>query len=122
MRTDPAAAERARSSDGTSIAFWRSVHGRTLVALHGVTIDHSAWDGVRPAGADRGDRRGTGLAAVANRPAWVQVSYAPSGSRVSPNGLPSESLQIAHRSPGCTTLPPSATTRPSASATSLTAK
>ncbi len=39
-----------------------------------------------------------------------------------PKGLPSESLQIAHRSPGCTTLPPSASTRSSASARSLTAK
>src|SRR5205823_14117807 len=43
-------------------------------------------------------------------------------SRVSPNGLPSESRQIAHRSPGCTTLPPSASTLSSASATSTTAK
>ena len=51
---------------------------------------------------------------------------APAGSssvrRASPNGLPSESLQIAHASPGCTTLPPSASTRSSASATSGTAK
>lgn len=49
MSTDPAPAEQVRSSDGTSIAVWRSGHGRPLVALHGVTIDHTAWDGVRPA-------------------------------------------------------------------------
>ena len=49
MSTDPAPAERVRSSDGTSIAVWRSGHGSPLVALHGVTIDHTAWDGVRPA-------------------------------------------------------------------------
>jgi pimeloyl-ACP methyl ester carboxylesterase len=44
-----AAAEHVRSPDGTSIALWRSGHGAPLVALHGVTIDHSTWDGVRPA-------------------------------------------------------------------------
>src|SRR6185437_6872810 len=44
-----------------------------------------------------------------------------SGSAASPNGLPSESLQIAHRSPGWTTLPPSASTLSRASATSTTA-
>ena len=49
MRTDPAVAEQVRSPDGTSIALWRSGHGRPLVALHGVTIDHSTWDGVRSA-------------------------------------------------------------------------
>jgi pimeloyl-ACP methyl ester carboxylesterase len=49
MRTDPAAAEQVRSPDGTSIALWRSGQGRPLVALHGVTIDHSTWDGVRTA-------------------------------------------------------------------------
>ncbi len=49
-------------------------------------------------------------------------TYPPRGSCASPNGLPSESLQIAHASPGWTTLPPSASTRSSASATSLTAK
>lgn len=41
--------ERVRSPDGTSIAIWRSGRGRPLVALHGVTIDHTNWDGVRPA-------------------------------------------------------------------------
>lgn len=49
MRTDPPATERVCSPDGTSIAFWRSGRGRALVALHGVTVDHSTWDGVRPA-------------------------------------------------------------------------
>ena len=42
------ALERVTSADGTSIAIWRSGEGPTLVALHGVTIDHTAWDGVRP--------------------------------------------------------------------------
>jgi pimeloyl-ACP methyl ester carboxylesterase len=49
MSTDRAPAEQIRSSDGTSIAVWRSGHGGPLVALHVVTIDHTAWDGVRPA-------------------------------------------------------------------------
>jgi len=49
MTPDPAAAEHVRSADGTSIAFWRSGRGRPLVALHGATTDHSAWDGARPA-------------------------------------------------------------------------
>jgi pimeloyl-ACP methyl ester carboxylesterase len=40
--------ERITSADGTSIAIWRSGEGPPLVALHGVTIDHTAWDGVRP--------------------------------------------------------------------------
>ena len=40
--------ERIRSPEGTSIAVWRSGHGRPLVAVHGVTIDHTNWDGVRP--------------------------------------------------------------------------
>ena len=43
-------------------------------------------------------------------------------SWLSPNGLPSESLQIAHRWPGWTTLPPSVWTRCSDSARSLTTK
>jgi pimeloyl-ACP methyl ester carboxylesterase len=42
------ALERIASADGTSIAIWRSGEGPPLVALHGVTIDHTAWDGVRP--------------------------------------------------------------------------
>ena len=43
-------------------------------------------------------------------------------SEVNPNGIPSESLQIAHRSPGWITFPPRASTLSSASARSLTAK
>jgi pimeloyl-ACP methyl ester carboxylesterase len=42
------ALERVTSADGTPIAIWRSGEGPPLVALHGVTIDHTAWDGVRP--------------------------------------------------------------------------
>ncbi len=59
------ALERITSADGTSIAIWRSGDGPPLVALHGVTIDHTAWDGVRP-GLERTrtllavDRRGHG--------------------------------------------------------------
>jgi pimeloyl-ACP methyl ester carboxylesterase len=59
------ALERITSPDGTSIAIWRSGEGTPLVALHGVTIDHTAWDGVRPR-VDRArtlltvDRRGHG--------------------------------------------------------------
>ncbi len=49
MTEDPAPPERIRSPDGTSIAVWRSGHGRPLVAVHGVTIDHTNWDGVRSA-------------------------------------------------------------------------
>ena len=49
MSTDPAQPEQVRSPDGTSIALWRSGHGGPLVALHGVTLDHTTWDGVRPA-------------------------------------------------------------------------
>ncbi len=43
------ALESITSPDGTSIAIWRSGEGPPLVALHGVTIDHTAWDVVRPA-------------------------------------------------------------------------
>jgi pimeloyl-ACP methyl ester carboxylesterase len=42
------ALEPVTSADGTSIVIWRSGAGPALVALHGVTIDHTAWDGVRP--------------------------------------------------------------------------
>ena len=62
--SDPAL-ERITSADGTSIAIWRSGEGPPLLALHGVTIDHTAWDGVRPR-LDRArtllavDRRGHG--------------------------------------------------------------
>jgi hypothetical protein len=46
----------------------------------------------------------------------------PDRSAARPNGLPSESRQIAQRSPGWTTLPPSSTTRSSACARSGTRK
>ena len=39
--------ERVVSRDGTSIAVWRSGEGPPLVAVHGVTIDHTAWDLMR---------------------------------------------------------------------------
>jgi len=42
------ALERITSADGSSIAIWRSGEGPPLIALHGVTIDHTAWDGARP--------------------------------------------------------------------------
>ena len=48
--------------------------------------------------------------------------YALNRSWAKPNGVPSESLQTVQRSPGWTTLPPSAWTCFSASATSLTVK
>ncbi len=47
MSADLRSAERVRSPDGTSVAIWRSGRGTPLVAVHGVTIDHSTWDGVR---------------------------------------------------------------------------
>lgn len=40
--------ERVRSDDGLSIALWRSGRGKSLVAVHGVTVDHSSWEAVRP--------------------------------------------------------------------------
>jgi pimeloyl-ACP methyl ester carboxylesterase len=49
VTTDPEPTQRVRSPDGTSIAVWRSGQGRPLVALHGVTIDHTNWDGVHAA-------------------------------------------------------------------------
>src|SRR5690349_23910522 len=47
---------------------------------------------------------------------------AETAAAASPNGLPSESLQIAHASPGWTTLPPSASTSSSAFGRSSTLK
>lgn len=47
MSADLRGTERVRSPDGTAIAVWRSGRGRPLVAVHGATIDHSTWDGVR---------------------------------------------------------------------------
>ena len=61
------------SSDGTSIAFWRSGSGPPLIALHGVTIDHTCWDGMRSAIESRRtlialDRRGHGASGVGPEP------------------------------------------------------
>jgi pimeloyl-ACP methyl ester carboxylesterase len=62
MTTTP---ELLASHDGTSIALWRWGFGPPLVGLHGVTIDHTCWDGMRPALEGRRtvvavDRRGHG--------------------------------------------------------------
>ena len=59
------APELLASGGGTSIALWRWGSGPPLVALHGVTIDHTCWDGMRPALESRRtlvavDRRGHG--------------------------------------------------------------
>lgn len=60
---------RVRSPDGTSIACWEAGRGPALVALHGVTIDHTCWDGLR-AQIERQhtlvaiDRRGHGASAL----------------------------------------------------------
>ena len=35
--------ETVTSKDGTTIAYWRSGHGETLVLVHGTTADHSRW-------------------------------------------------------------------------------
>jgi hypothetical protein len=84
-----------------------------------------AWDEIQAsAGRGIGDRVALASARRAAS-AWARrwaLTYAPRDSCASPKGLPSESLQIAHASPGWTTLPPSASTRSSASATSLTVK
>jgi hypothetical protein len=64
--------------------------------------------------------RGAASAGDAER-RWTRT-YPPRDFCASPNGLPSESLQIAHAFPGWTTLPPSASTRSRASVRSLTAK
>ena len=45
---DAAVSVTARSGDGTEIACWRSGTGPALVLVHGSTVDHTAWDGVRP--------------------------------------------------------------------------
>jgi pimeloyl-ACP methyl ester carboxylesterase len=65
MTAAPTPDGHVRSADGTEIAVWRSGHGQPLVAVHGVTIDHTNWDGVRPmlepvASIVAVDRRGHG--------------------------------------------------------------
>jgi len=67
------ATELLASGDGTSIALWRCGSGPPLVALHGVTIDHTCWDGMRPALESRRtlvaiDRRGHGASEVGPEP------------------------------------------------------
>jgi pimeloyl-ACP methyl ester carboxylesterase len=53
------------SADGTKIACWRSGAGKALVCIHGIMVDHSHWDAVRPllqesVGVVAIDRRGHG--------------------------------------------------------------
>lgn len=65
--------ELLHSADRTSIALWRWGSGPPLLALHGVTIDHTCWDGVRPALESRRtlvamDRRGHGASEVGDEP------------------------------------------------------
>ena len=40
--------EKATSSDGTPIAYWRSGDGPALVLVHGTTADHRRWRSVLP--------------------------------------------------------------------------
>jgi pimeloyl-ACP methyl ester carboxylesterase len=65
--------DRVRSSDGLSIAVWRSGNGKPLVAVHGVTVDHSLWEGVRAmlepvATLIAIDRRGHGASELGSGP------------------------------------------------------
>jgi pimeloyl-ACP methyl ester carboxylesterase len=69
----PSPTELLESGDGTSIALWRWGSGPPLVALHGVTIDHTCWDGMRPAVESRRtlialDRRGHGASELGREP------------------------------------------------------
>ena len=138
MRTIRPAAEHVRSPDGTTIALWRSGQGRPLVALHGATIDHSTWDGVRPALEEVADviavdRRGHGAsdqgppthsldqevadlaAVVAACPPAVDVLAHSYGGLVALEaarlGLPIGRLMLALSHPSTTirTFPPSST-------------
>lgn len=61
------------SKDRPHIALWRSGSGPPLVAVHGVTIDHTCWDGMRPTVESRRtlvaiDRRGHGESDVGPEP------------------------------------------------------
>ena len=54
-----------RSADGTRIAFWRSGDAKPVICVHGIMVDHSHWDAVRPlldevASVAAIDRRGHG--------------------------------------------------------------
>src|SRR5205823_2968423 len=73
----PVTPELLASGDGTAIALWRSGSGPPLVALHGVTIDHSCWDGLRPTLDGRRtlvavDRRGHGASERGPEPHSLQ--------------------------------------------------
>ncbi len=57
--------ELVRSTDGTSIAVWRTGAGRPLLLVHGTTADHGRWAPVLPAFEEHFtvlamDRRGRG--------------------------------------------------------------
>src|SRR3954447_644257 len=56
---------RVASADGTQIAYWRTGSGPAAVLVHGMTLDHTAWDNVLPELEPHGtvytiDRRGRG--------------------------------------------------------------
>ena len=136
------AGERAQHDPGTDLELQEPAFAFDVKAGVSETVELTLWTNTtrlgtssRPwpdawSGRDPGVRRralGSGVAPASARAAsaWAPRSaptYAPRDSCASPKGLPSESLQIAHASPGWTTLPPSASTRSNASATSLTAK
>src|SRR5262245_36460336 len=82
----------------------------------------AARDATRPPDCARGFLRQGGVLGVGAKRrrtgSWPLGDAYPE----SPNGLPSESLQIAQRSPGCTTSPPSSTTRSRAEDMSATRK
>lgn len=46
--TDTSTMATVTSHDGTRIAYWSSGTGPPLVLVHGATVDHTNWDGLRP--------------------------------------------------------------------------
>lgn len=95
--TDMEAVERVRSGDGPSIAVWRSGNGKPLVAVHGVTIDHSSWDGVRPmvepvATLIAIDRRGHGASEPGSDPHSLAQEVADLGAVIEACGTPVDVL------------------------------
>jgi hypothetical protein len=83
--------------------------GRGALSAHHPGVRASLWDTIASA------TQGRVVCAAGRRPrSDSPEGYEGSESRASPNGLPSESRQIAHRDPEWMTLPPSALTRPSA--------
>jgi pimeloyl-ACP methyl ester carboxylesterase len=48
MTTPEPVLEKTDSADRTPIAYWRSGHGPALVLVHGMTADHTRWEGVLP--------------------------------------------------------------------------